>query len=498
MTPTPTVAGPATQPPLPARIAGRLDAAARSRPDRALPLAVAGVAAIVLAQGMSLWTRWEEGSDWPAWLTVALALLALAPLLPHALDRVMAGDRRDLALRGLLAAGIAIGAWELVTTTSARIIEDRFPEPGRWLDPDRIRGLLVLGAVVAISGLARRPPLRRAHLPVLLLILAVAGGWVIAANPSPRIDVWTFQRDAVNALTAGTDPYAVDNASIYTPEEEARTYPAGAVQDGRVQVGYTYPPVTLLAYVPAQLLTGDVRYGNLVAWLGAIALIALARPGPLARGAAGMLAFTPLSLFVLHESFTEPITLLLLAATAAAAIRAPRWMGIALGLLLVSKQHLVLVAPMALLLLRPGTTPREAGRQALLAVGSAALVTLPFFLWDPGAMWRSLVAWYLALPARPDSFALTRVVAQRLGESVPVLLTVGAVVAAWVVGLVRLAWTPSGFALGVALVLGALFAFGKQAFPSYHLVTVGAICLAIAVARPGRTEGPKDRSTTAG
>ena len=77
-------------------------------------------------------------------------------------------------------------------------------------------------------------------------------------------------------------------------------------------------------------------------------------------------------------------------------------------------------------------------------------------------------------------------VAQCYGESVPVLLTVGTVAAAWVVGLVRLAWTPSGFALGVALVLGALFALGKQAFPSYHLVTVGAICLAIAVARPRR------------
>jgi hypothetical protein len=483
------------------RAADRLDAVARARPDRAVPLAVAGAAAIVLAQGMSLWTRWEEGSDWPRWLLVALVLLAAAPLLPHALDGALAGDRRDLVLRGVLAAGIAIGAWELLTTTSARIIEDRYPAPGRWLDPDRIRGLLAIGALVALTGLARRPPLRRAHLPVLLVIVGVAGAWVIAANPAPRIDVWTFQRDAVGALTSGVDPYAVDNANIYTPDEVARTYPAGAVEDGRVHVGYTYPPLTLLAYVPAQLLTGDVRYGNLVAWLGAIGLIALARPGPLARGAAAMLAFSPLSLFVLHESFTEPITLLLLAATVAAAVRAPRWTGAALGLLIVSKQHLLLVAPMALLLLRPGTTPREAGRQALAAVATAALVTLPFFAWDPGAMWRSLVEWYLALPARPESFALTRSVAQRIGEAAPALLTVGAVAAAWIVGLVRLAWTPSGFAFGVALVLGALFAFGKQAFPSYHLVTVGAICLAIAVARPGRTAAdaaPRDGESSDG
>ena len=472
---------------LPERLLGRIDGIARARPDRALPLVLAGTAAIVLGQGMSVWTRWQLGDDWSRWLVAALVLLAAAPLVPHALDRVLAGDRADTALRILLAVGIAAGTWELLTSPTEATLQDRFPAPDRWLDRDRVRLLLAIGGIVAISGLARRPVLRRLHLPVLLAIVAVAGAWVIAANPNPRIDVWTFERDASLALAAGTDPYAIKNVNIYTPAEVEKVYPPGAVAEGLVDVGYTYPPLTLAVYLPAQLLTGDVRYGNLVAWLLSIGLVALARPGPVARGAAGLLALTPLAFHVLHESFTEPISLLLLAATVTAAIRAPRWTGVMLGLLVVSKQHLLLVAPMALLLLRPGTSPRQALRLALGAVASATLVTLPFLLWDPTAMWRSLVAWFLALPARPDSFALTGSVTNRFGPAVPGLLGAGAVVAAWVVGLVRLAWTPSGFALGVALVLGALFAFSKQAFPSYHVVTIGAICLAIAVARPGRT-----------
>lgn len=488
MAPATPAADPVARPALSVRMLGRLDAIARARPDHVLALLVAGVAAILLGRGMTLWTRWQDGALWPAWLLSALVLLAIAPLLPHRLDRFLARDRRDLALRAVLAAGIVAGAWGMLMAPNPAIILDRFPAPDRWLDPDRIRLLLGLTAIVAISGLAARPLLRRLHLPVLLALVAVTGAWVIAANPSPRIDVWTFQRDASEALLAGTDPYAVDNRNIYTPEEVARLYPPGAVSvDGTVDVGYTYPPLTLVAYVPAQLLAGDVRYGNLVAWLGSIALVALARPGPLARGAAGLLALTPLSLLVLHESFTEPITLLLLAATVTAAIRAPRWTGVALGLLIVSKQHLLLIAPMTLLLLRPGSSPRDAARLGLGAVASATLVTLPFFLWDPGAMWRSLVEWFLALPARSDSFALTQSITKRLGDGAAGLATVAAVLAAWGVGLVRLAWTPSGFALGVALVLGALFAFSKQAFPSYHVVTIGAICLAIAVARPGRT-----------
>ncbi|MFN8623173.1 MAG: hypothetical protein U0869_20735 [Chloroflexota bacterium] len=44
--------------------------------------------------------------------------------------------------------------------------------------------------------------------------------------PAPHIDVFTFERDATQALLAGHDPFAIENLNIYP---DTSTYPPGWV-----------------------------------------------------------------------------------------------------------------------------------------------------------------------------------------------------------------------------------------------------------------------------
>ena len=291
--------------------------------------------------------------------------------------------------------------------------------PGAVLHADQVRLIALLAGLVALSGLADRAPLGRLHLPVLLLLVGVVGAWVVVTFREPGIDVWVFQRDAANALAHGTGPYSIDFPNIY-PDD--RYYGPGVVVDGRVVFGYPYPPLSLLAYVPATLLTGDPRWGNLVALLAAGALIAWSRPGPVARGAAAVLLLLPIIPFLLHESFMEPIAVLALAATVAAGCRAPRATAIALGCLLFAKQYCLVVLPFALMLLPRGSRTRDAVRLVVVAIAVMLAILIPFLAWDAQGFVRAVLEWQLIQPFRPDSLGFGPKVAELLGGTLPAWL----------------------------------------------------------------------------
>ena len=50
---------------------------------------------------------------------------------------------------------------------------------------------------------------RRSRILALLAIHFALGLWLIHASPSPAIDVYFFQRDGINELLAGRNPYAM-------------------------------------------------------------------------------------------------------------------------------------------------------------------------------------------------------------------------------------------------------------------------------------------------
>jgi hypothetical protein len=96
----------------------------------------------------------------------------------------------------------------------------------------------------------------------------------------------------------------------------------------------------------------DPRFAQAVALTIAGMLIGYSRPGRIPKLAAALLMFTPTEWFVLGRAWTEPFVILFLSATVFCAARRLRWaLPIALGLLLASKQYLVLALPLSFLLL---------------------------------------------------------------------------------------------------------------------------------------------------
>ena len=104
---------------------------------------------------------------------------------------------------------------------------------------------------------------------------------------------------------------------------------------------------------------------------------------------------------------TKTYIVLLLAAVLFAACRAPRFLAVALGLLMAVKQYLFLAAPLIYLLVPEQETTSNAKSSTWRLLGKTVLValavSLPLILWNPSAYWRYAVLLNFNNLFRPDS-----------------------------------------------------------------------------------------------
>lgn len=339
-------------------------------------------------------------------------------------------------------------------------------------------GLLVTGMTVAAIGVGMillRENLRVAGLVALIVGHALAGSDVIRHTKEPWIDVWYFQQESTVALLHGQNPYEVRYRNMYGAGTDY--YAPEIVAGDYLTVSHPYPPLTLLMAAPARLL-GDVRWAHLAALELAALLIALAVPGRSGFIAAAMLLFSPRALMVMYFAWTETMVVLCIAATLFCAFRYPKRLWIALGLLLAVKQYMILVMPLGLLLIPANKRWQTLTKTIALAAG----ITLPFFLWNPGAFVRSVVLMQMLQPFRTDALSLPAMFAHFTGLHLP---AIGAFVGAGAMLVWRLRKgerTASEFAGAVALVLLVFFVLNKQAFCNYYFAVIGACCGAAAVA----------------
>src|SRR5215204_6366919 len=256
---------------------------------------------------------------------------------------------------------------------------------------------VVLAFVVVACAFApaRYAWIKHASLVLILTAYVLSGVAFIKATPHPFIDIHPLHQNSLATLLNGENPYAITFPNIYP---DTKFYGEGVVVNGVVDAGYAYPPLSLLIALPGYLIGGDYRYSNLIAAALAGLLMAYCRPGRAGVLAAGLFLFTPVSPYVLVMGWTEPQVVLLLVATIFCALRAPRGLPWALGLLIASKQYM----PFALLFASLLGLGR---RQALKALAVAFVITTPFALWDVGAFLKSAVLLHFRQPFRPDSLS---------------------------------------------------------------------------------------------
>jgi hypothetical protein len=405
-----------------------------------------------------------------AWLTIAIAIAAAAIFLSYPLPI----GQREFKLTATLC--ILANFAQLATKSPDFYLHiQSFSELTPFL-----AGLLA-SAVLCGRVLAGEGRSRTLSFTALLFFFGFLGNWIIANSPDPNIDTLVFQTDSAAALLAGKNPYAIDFPQIYPPE--MKVYGNGLVKNGRVQTGYPYLPETLLAITPASFLHLDIRYTHLAAMILSAILIAAAGGGARVEEGGGVLGYcaamllltTPAIFLVLEKSWTEPITVMMLAATVFCGIRRPKLLPIALGLFLASKQY----APATMLLFFVG--PRSFRETILILIKSALValaITLPLALWNFPAFWQSALVLQFRQPFRIDSLSYLA----WMGESfwppaAIVLIPFTLLLASMAIMLVKR--RTIGFATAVSFCFLLFFAFSKQAFANYYFFVIGAIACGI-------------------
>jgi len=402
-------------------------------------------------------------------LLVACSSTAIAVVRPGRLDSISVTHRSATA-------AILVGLFALSSALQLAAY---------WTDSAVAQALLALG-LATLAGLAVLAP-RIGRLPIgVIPTMVVAGLGVLVLATLPRlthhIDVYEFMTHGIDGLLHGQNPYSMTYPNIYDAVESATFYGPGVLVDNRVTYGFPYLPTSLLGALPGYLL-GDVRMSGALALL-LLALLVLwdGRADLRSRVVSTALVIGPSFFAVEAGSFTEPMQVAILG-FAALAVKHRRIVASAVlvGLLLATKQYLVVVLP-CLWLLRSVWRPRH----YLVAVASAAAVVLPFAIVDVQSLWHSVIEFHLVQPFRPDSISWLVLSVNHLGWPPPswfgtIPLVIGLVVA---VGLARyFAPGPAAFVLASAVSTLATFVTSKQAFPNYFCFVGGALLVAALLAK---------------
>jgi len=403
-----------------------------------------------------------------AWVSVGVAGLAAAVLSPAVRSIEMLGDRPIVLI---LAIGLAVQLGYILTSPAGIYLAGP-PDLYDW------HHRLVAGAaLVAGAGLSFRPWLGRLRMPLVLGIHFALGVWLIKASPSPRIDVYVFHQEAYRALSQHVDPYSLTMPNIYG---HSAWYAEGSTAEGRLLVGFLYPPLSLLLAWPGHALGGDYRYSLLAAMTLSGVFLAYARPGRLGPIAATVFLFTPRGLLVLEQGWTEPFVVLLASAVVFCACRAPKILSTALGLLLAVKQYSFFFLPIAPFLLGPSRSIKSGAALVAKAVLVAALVTLPFAFWHLRGFIDSVILYQGRQPFRPDALSYMAWTAKDGIPRLPQWASFAVAFVALVLSSWRAPRTPAGFAAASAFVFVVFFAFAKQAFCNYYFLVLGLGCCALA------------------
>lgn len=344
-------------------------------------------------------------------------------------------------------------------------------------------GLLVgVTAVSSSAFLMSRPGRQGISTVVFFAAYTVTVLWVLAEN-HPFIDVSMFQQEASAVLAEGVNPYSITFLDHYGALSHIY-YGSGVSVDGVLQFGYPYPPLGLLVVAPFEWLLSDFRVAHAFAIIAAGILMSQFGKGRVSRAAAaGFLLVAPVPYIVIH-GWTEPLLVLALVLVLFANTRSTRSIPYLYGLVVALKQYAILLLPTALLLRPRPWSIRQIGSDLVKVGAVVVVVTLPFFLWNPGAFLNSVVELQFLQPFRFDSIALPALWAEHFGEptgSIVVLMPLVGVALATVAAWLRTPTGSQGFALASAVTLLVAFALSKQAFANYHLTVVALFFSAAAL-----------------
>ncbi len=335
---------------------------------------------------------------------------------------------------------------------------------------------LAVAAVAAGGCLSTCPFWGKWTFWALLASFLSLGSWIILSSPEPKIDVFYCYKEGASALISFKSPYSINIPNIYG---HTLFYDSNLVAGNRVNIGFPYFPLTLIAAVPAYII-GDVRYAHLVAACVAGLLMAILAPGPIGKAMAALYWFTPRSFFVIEQSWTEPFMVAGVAICVWASFKSYKLLAVSLGVLFSIKQSLIWMVPLSWLMV-----PRKwsSVRHIVVVAGLVFMtVTLPWCLIDADGFWNSVVVFQFKQPFRADALTVGSWLALQEIDVFPTAVAFIIALLAVVFVLIASPHTPSAWCIGSCFVYILFFVLNKQAFCNYYYFVLGVSCIAVTAA----------------
>lgn len=306
---------------------------------------------------------------------------------------------------------------------------------------------------------------------VLLAVALFAKLETRMVHDIPRSDVYLVEQESAASLVRGLDPYGQTHVDPYYYDADFasdRGWAPENAHNGRLFVGYSYLPMSLITLIPGYAL-GDVRHALALAIIITAAIGLLLQPRWSILLLCAAFIFSPSTLRMLYMGWNEPVILMFCGLIMLGAMRNERWMPVVLGLMIALKQYNVVALPAAGLLL-PRSTWRGYLTLIYKAAATAVIVTLPFVIWNWRAFVHDTISFHLAT-LRHDS------ISSGFDRPVPmtVMLLFVAIAAYWAVTHSR--QHPAMFAASFALLLTVFVVLNKQVHPNYYFLISGLMML---------------------
>ena len=320
-------------------------------------------------------------------------------------------------------------------------------------------GILFILATYCWPGKDMVGFLRTLRILILISCAVLARVCVPWLSPHPHIDVWTVQQEAVDVFMAGLSPYVHSFEQIYDPQ---------TLKIWGYQSGFYYPPFVLFYILPFKLLFHDVRYAYIVAEL--ISLWLFWKIINRNCKAVGMdtkelllllLALNPVSLFVIEQSWNEPLlNVLLLGFIWFWQSERVLWAAVLLGSFIAAKQYALLALPLVVLL------PEFQRFIPVILITTGLFYSPALLLGAKGMVENFLYLW--TVPPRADALSFSALFLRKTGMIVPDWFFGLTVFSGFGITLLTFRRSMHGYIAALCIIFIITFWMGKQAFCNYY------------------------------
>ncbi|MFA5021897.1 MAG: hypothetical protein WC508_02375 [Patescibacteria group bacterium] len=311
----------------------------------------------------------------------------------------------------------------------------------------------------------------------LLIIAFLLRLLIIFYSPAPQIDVFWFLDGGAKALVAGHNPYSEVFFNPYTADQGKQLYGDANFQNDN----YSYLPTTIFLTTISKLFFGDVRFIYLFAVFGTAAIIyflvrrKFGQPAEIAELLSLLILYAPLSLFVLEQAWSEPLSIFLLALFVLAVSLNWRYLpylifGSFLGVKQVSLVFLAFLCRFEFI------NPKK----YLLSIVTMLAIILPFLAWDCRNFINDTIVHHVLFQPPLHSLTLNTLSRILFYQDIPAVIYLPLLLGLFLFLFFKTKRDLSGIIHSSLVFLFALFLI-KQGFANYYYSIIGGLIILMAL-----------------